>query len=186
MLTLTLKDLFLLWRNKTALFWVIVFPLAFGLTYGAIIAGVVGDRARMGIALVDEDQSPASKALAAKLAQHESVRLVTSLAHGQTFDGGSAAQQVRRGDLTAYLILRPGFGESLRSFGQRGKKIELGIDPSRQAEAGFLQGMVTEATFSLLVDQFKNPEEIREWLKVGRQEIEHAQDLTGTASRRSC
>jgi len=37
-----------------------------------------------------------------------------------------------------------------------------------------------EATFSLLVDQFKNPEEIREWLKVGRQEIEHAQDLTGT------
>jgi len=180
MLTLTLKDLFLLWRNKAALFWVIVFPLAFGLTYGSIIAGVWGDRARMGISLVDEDQSPASKALAAKLAQHASVRLVTSLAHGQTFDGGSAVQQVRRGDLTAYLILRPGFGESLRSFGQRGKKIELGIDPSRQAEAGYLQGIVMEATFSLLVDQFKNPEEIREWLKVGRQEIEHAQDLTGT------
>ena len=39
MLTLTLKDLLLLWRNKTALFWVIVFPLAFGLFYGAIIAG---------------------------------------------------------------------------------------------------------------------------------------------------
>ena len=39
LLTLALKDLFLLCRNKTALFWVIVFPLAFGLTYGSIIAG---------------------------------------------------------------------------------------------------------------------------------------------------
>ena len=38
MLTLTLKDLLLLWRNKAALFWVIVFPLAFGLFYGAIIS----------------------------------------------------------------------------------------------------------------------------------------------------
>jgi len=35
MLTLTLKDLLLLGRDKTALFWVIVFPLAFGLIYGA-------------------------------------------------------------------------------------------------------------------------------------------------------
>ena len=34
MLTLTLKDLLLLWRNKAALFWVIVFPLIFGLFYG--------------------------------------------------------------------------------------------------------------------------------------------------------
>ncbi|MCI0361873.1 MAG: ABC transporter permease [Planctomycetaceae bacterium] len=180
MLTLTVKDLLLLWRNKAALVWVIVFPLAFGLTYGAVIAGNAGRRAKLGIALVDEDQSPASKALAARLAQHQSVRFVTSLADGQPFDGESAAQQVRRGDLTAYLVLRPSFGESLRSFGQGGKKIELGIDPSRQAEAGFLQGIVMEATFAVLADQFTNPEEIRKWLKVGRQEIEHARELTET------
>ena len=61
-LTLAWKDLFLLGRNKTALFWVIVFPLAFGLVYGAIIAGKAGRRAKIGMALVDEDQSPASKA----------------------------------------------------------------------------------------------------------------------------
>ena len=179
-LTLTLKDLLLLGRNKMALFWVIVFPMAFGLIYGAIIAGNAGRRAKMGMALVDEDQSPASKALSAKLAQHESIRLVTSLANGQTLDSESAAQQVRRGDLTAYLILRPGFGESLRSFGQGGKRIELGIDPSRQVAAGLLQGIVMEAVFSLLADQFTNSEEIRKWLKVGRQEIEHSRALTET------
>jgi ABC-2 type transport system permease protein len=179
MLTLTLKDLFLLGRDKTALFWVIAFPLAFGLIYGAIIGDHAGRRAKMGIALVDEDKSPTSIALADKLTQHASVRLVTSLADGQTFDGESAAQQVRRGDLIAYLLLRPGFGESLRSFGLQGKKIELGIDPSRQAEAGFFQGVVMEATFSLLADRFTNPEEMRKWLKVGQKGIEDARDLTG-------
>ena len=105
MLTLALKDLFLLGRNKTALFWVIVFPLAFGLTYGSIIAGVWGDRARMGIALVDEDQSPTSKALAAKLAHHESVRLVTSHAHAR-----AGLLHQKGGDVTglpASLIVLP-------------------------------------------------------------------------------
>jgi ABC-2 type transport system permease protein len=180
MLTLTLKDLLLLWRNKAALFWVIVFPLGFGLTYGAIIAGKAGHRAKMGVALVDEDNSTTSKALAARLAQHPSVRLVTSLEDGQTFDGQSAAQQVRRGDLVAYLVLRPDFGESLRTFGRSGKKIEIGIDPSRQAEAGFLQGIVMESTLSVLADQFTDPEEIGKWLKVARQEIERGEELSET------
>ena len=66
MLTLTLKDLLLLWRNKAALFWVIAFPLAFGLFYGAIISGSFGP-AKLSIAFVDEDKSAVSNALAQKL-----------------------------------------------------------------------------------------------------------------------
>jgi len=177
MLTLTLKDLVLLWRDKTAVFWVIVFPLAFGLFFGAIMGGQMGRRAKMGVAFVDEDQSAASKTLADKLAQHASVRLVRAQANGEPIDRDGAAQSVRRGDLTAYLLLHPGFGESLRSFGQDGKKIELGIDPSRQAEAGFLQGIMMEATFSILAEQFTNPEEMRKWLHLGRKEVEQARDL---------
>src|SRR5262245_3337396 len=111
MLTLTLKDLLLLGRDKTALFWVIAFPLAFGLVFGAIMGRPMGRRAKMGIALVDEDQSAASKALAGKLAQHASVRLVRAQTNGEPLDRDAAAQSVRRGDLTAYLLLLPGFGE---------------------------------------------------------------------------
>ena len=177
MLTLTLKDLLLLWRNKAALFWVIVFPLVFGLFYGAIIAGDFGQPAKMSIAFVDEDESAVSKALAQKLSDHASVRLVQTQAEGQPHDRDSAIQSVRRGDLTAYLLLHPGFGESLRSFGQDGTKIELGIDPSRQAEAGFLQGIMMEATFSILAKQFTDPEEMRKWLKAGQKEVEQAREL---------
>jgi ABC-2 type transport system permease protein len=177
MLTLTLKDLLLLWRNKAALFWVIVFPLAFGLFFGAIISGEFGPRAKMSIAFVDEDNSAVSKALAQKLSDHEAVRLVPTETEGQPHDRDSAIQSVRRGDGTAYLLLHPGFGESLRSFGQGGTKIELGIDPSRPAEAGFLQFIMTEAMFSILANQFTDPEEMRKWLKIGQKEVEQARDL---------
>jgi hypothetical protein len=177
MLTLTLKDLLLLWRNKAALFWVIAFPLTFGLTYGAIIASNAGRRAKMSIAFVDEDKSAVSKALAQKLSAHATVRLVQTQAEGQPHDRNSAIQSVRRGDLTAYLLLHPGFGESLRPFGQDGTKIELGIDPSRQAAAGFLQGIMMEATLSILEQQFTDPEEMRRWLKIGQKEVEQARDL---------
>lgn len=177
MLTLTLKDLLLLWRNKAALFWVIVFPLAFGLFYGAILSGHFGPRAKMNIAFVDLDQSGLSKALAQKLSDHASVHVVETRADGQPHDRDSAIQGVRRGDVAAYLLVRPGFGESLRSFDQDGTKIELGIDPSRQVAAGFLQGVVMEATLSILTNQLRDPEEIRKWLKIGQKEIEEARDL---------
>jgi hypothetical protein len=84
---------------------------------------------------------------------------------------------VRRGDLTAYLLLHLGFGESLRSFGQDGTKIELGVDPSLRAEAGFLQGVMLEATLSILAKQFTDPEEMRKWLKAWQKEVEQAQEL---------
>jgi hypothetical protein len=103
--------------------------------------------------------------------------LVQTQAEGQPHDRDSATQSVRRGDLTAYLLLHPGFGESLRPFGQDGTKIELGIDPSRQAEAGFLQGIMMEATFSILGQQFTDPEEMRRWLKIGQKEVEQAREL---------
>jgi ABC-2 type transport system permease protein len=131
----------------------------------------------MSIALVDKDKSAVSKALAQALSDHGSVRLVQTQAEGQPHDRDSAIKSVRRGDLTAFLLLHPGFGESLRSFGQDGTKIELGIDPSLRAEAGYLQGIMMEATFSILAKQFTDPEEIRKWLKAGQKEVEQVREL---------
>ena len=131
----------------------------------------------MSVALVDEDESAVSKALVQRLSDHASVRLVRTQAEGRPYDRDSAIRSVRRGDLTAYLLLHPGFGESLRSFGQDGTKIELGVDPSGRAEAGFLQGIILQATFSILAKQFTDPEEIRRWLKAGKKEVEQARDL---------
>lgn len=177
MLTLTLKDLLLLWRNKAALVWVIGFPLIFGLFYGAIISGRFGPRAKVSVAFVDLDKSTVSEAIAQKLSDHPSVRLVQMQVNGQPHDLDSAMQGVRRGDLAGYLLLPPGFGESLRSFGQAGTKIELGVDPSRQVAAGFLQGIVMEATLSIFTKQLTEPEAMRKWLEIGQKEIEQARDL---------
>src|SRR4051794_41791833 len=176
MLTLTLKDLLLLGRNKAALFWVIAFPLAFGLFYGAILSRNVAP-AKMSIAFVDEDKSAVSNALAQKLSAHATVRLVQTQAEGQLHDRDSATQSVLRGDLTAYLILHPGFGESLRPFGQDGTKVELGIDPSRQAAAGVLPGILLGGTVSIFRQQFRGPEGGRRGAKIGPKESQEARGL---------
>ena len=70
----------------------------------------------MSIAFVDEDKSATSKALADKLIDtHANVRFVTTQAEGQTMIAIPQHSSVRRGDLIAYLVLRPDFGESLRT-----------------------------------------------------------------------
>jgi ABC-2 type transport system permease protein len=175
--TLTCKDLLLLWRDKFALFWVFVFPLVYALFFGAIMGGMGVGRGKMAVAVVDEDGTDRSRALIEKLASSPSVRLQKEREDGRPFDRAEVANLVRRGDLTAYLLIRKGFGESLSSFAGDGKKIEVGIDPSRQAEAGFLQGILTEATFSVLFQQFSNPETMKKWVGQGRQELEKAKGL---------
>jgi ABC-2 type transport system permease protein len=178
-LTLTLKDLLLLRRDWFALFWVFGFPLVFGLFFGAIMGGMGGGgRGKMSVAIADEDRSDSSKALIDKLAKHESLRVQTSGPEGDPIGRDAASNGVRRGDLTAYLLIRKGFGESLLGFAADSKKLELGIDPSRQAEAGFLQGILMEANFSVLFQQFSNPDEMTRRLGEGRKQIEKAKDLT--------
>jgi ABC-2 type transport system permease protein len=166
-LTLTGKDLLLLWRDKFALFWVFGFPLAFGLFFGAIMGGMGGGRARMGVAVVDEDRTDRSRALIEKLYKHPSVRVQTTGADGSPVSQEEAANHVRRGDLTAYLLIRKGFGDSLMSFAGDSKKVEVGIDPSRQAESGFLQGILMEATISLVAQQFSNSPFMKQWFGPG-------------------
>ena len=75
MLTLTAKDLRLLARDKMALFWVLGFPLIFGLFFGVIAGGGAGEQGKISIAFVDEDDSPSSQALIKKLSEHGSLEV---------------------------------------------------------------------------------------------------------------
>src|SRR5262249_31418004 len=150
----------------------------YALFFGAIMGGMGGGRGKMSVAIVDEDGTDSSRALIEKLSKHESVRVQTTKDDGTPLGREEVANRVRRGDLTAYLVVRKGFAESLRSFSGDSKKIEVGIDPSRQAEAGFLQGILMEATFTVLFQQFSDPEGMSKWAREGRKEIEKAKGLS--------
>jgi len=144
--TIALKDLRILARDKAGFFWVLGFPFLMALFFGAIASGGSENRAAMPIAVVDQDRGPYSRAFLAELQKSEALQV-------REAPLDSARQLVRQGRLVAYVALWPGVGESF-GFGSDSAKIELGLDPSRRAEAGYLRGLVTAATFSTMRGQF--------------------------------
>jgi ABC-2 type transport system permease protein len=144
--TIALKDLRLLARDRAGFFWVLGFPFLMALFFGAIASGGGGNRAPMRIAVVDQDQTVYSRAFLASLRGSEALSVREA-----SLD--SARLLVRQSRLVAYVALLPGASRSM-GFGGDSARIEVGIDPSRRAEAGYLQGLVTQAVFTSLRGQF--------------------------------
>ena len=168
---LAAKDLRVLSRDRFALFWIFAFPLMFALFFGAIFGDSSGggSRSRVQLVIVDEARSEASARLIQALAEHESVRLVREESTAAEEESGlapvridsleQARAAVRRGDALAYLRIREGFEASPFALFGGGPEdvddaaaLEVGIDPSRTAEAGFLQGILMETVFGGLED----------------------------------
>jgi len=143
-LVMAWKDLHLLWLDKFALFWVAAFPMMMALFVGAIFGGS-GRTAGIGVAVVDLDATEASRAFVTALDASDAIRLEPP--RGDTpYTVDSARGRVAAGDVAAYLVVPHGYGEAgALPFGQPGPTLELGIDPARRAEAGYLQGLVVKA-----------------------------------------
>jgi ABC-2 type transport system permease protein len=156
LLTLALKDLRLLLRDRAGLFWVLFFPLLMAIFFGSIMGGGDDDGANtLPIAVVDEDGTDASRAFADRLAKSEALR-VEPLTRAEAIDA------VRKGRLVAYVALAKGFGEAGGLPFGADQPIEVGIDPSRRAEKGYLEGILMQSSFEGLVDQFSDPRRLQE------------------------
>jgi len=185
LLHLAVKDLRLLARDKFGLFWILAFPLMYAGFFGMIFGDSDGGgRGRITLVLVDEDQSPRSAALVGRLAEHESV----DVARGEEPERAvtlvpleEARDLVRRGKRAAYLRIPSGYGENpfaLFGGGDDAPRLELGLDPARTAEAGFLQGVLMETVFSGLSDVITDKDAVLEQIELGEEEIRDAQDVT--------
>jgi len=147
-LTIALKDLRLLARDKGGFFWVLGWPFLMALFFGFIFSGGNDDRAAMPIAIVDMDQSDFSRAFTAQLEKSAAL-------HASAAPLDSARLLVRQGKRAAYVALWPGAGRSFGFGGGDSAGIELGLDPSRRAEAGYLEGLVTQAIFTTMQAEFR-------------------------------
>ena len=144
--TIALKDIRLLSRDRAGFFWVLGFPFLMAIFFGSIFGGD-GGSGPIDVAAVDLDRSEYSGAFFRALRASEALRVVDA-----PLD--SAQTLVRRGRLTAYVALLPGAGAALGFGGGDSGAIELGIDPSRRAERGYLKGLVTQAVFTAMQGQF--------------------------------
>jgi ABC-2 type transport system permease protein len=152
-ITLAKKDIRILLRDKGSLFWVVGFPLLFALFFGAIFSGSGEQASGMRIAVVDEDQSEFSKKFINVLDSLPTTRL-------EMMERDSAFRKVRQGKKTACVVFKKGFGETMGVFSETAM-IEIGIDPARQTEGGYLVGVLTQTTFTLIQKQYASPDALR-------------------------
>jgi ABC-2 type transport system permease protein len=173
--TLALKDLRMLVRDRTAMFFTFLFPILFAAFFGMIFSGGGGSsERRLPIAIVDLDATPQSRAFADRLLAGDDL-LVTPAASREL-----ARAAVLDGTQLAYVVLPAGFAQSQRRlFAGESATIEVGVDPSRKAEAGMLQGILTKYAFMGVTQVFQDPSLAREQLAQARQALADAPEATG-------
>jgi ABC-2 type transport system permease protein len=139
---LGMKDLKLLFRKKGALFFALVWPLLVSIMFGFIFGGSGPRPMRIGVAIADNDRSASSQEFVTQFSARAGVDAVRMTRQ-------EALDEVRLGRRVAAIVLQQGFGEAqdrMRAgvFSGASPRIEIGIDPSRQNEAGILQSLLFE------------------------------------------
>jgi ABC-2 type transport system permease protein len=173
--TVALKDLILVVRDRFGLFWMLAFPLLIALFFGFLAGGGGESRAALPIAVVDRDQTGASRALVERLkarmvpGSDKDGRPARPMLSVQTLPLEEARDRVRKGELAAYIVIPRG-GGNVSPFGPFGPPLEVGYDPRRSAEVGFLQGILMETAYAGVQEQFSDPRKYREQIdKAGRE-----------------
>jgi len=136
------KDLRLFFADRRAVLMSVAAPIVIASFFGFIFGGD-GDRegaARVAMAVVDEDRSPISSALVARLTSDPALAVRT-----EPLD--QAREDVRRARLVAALHVPAGFGDDAAAafFGGGGRpkaRLNLLYDPSHATEAAMVQGIL--------------------------------------------
>lgn len=145
LLAIATKDLRQLARDRFGLFMVLGFPALMALFFGSIFSSGGGARGAMRVAFVVEEESALARRFGALLEADPSVRLYEAALDVATDD-------VRRGRAVALVRIREGFADGYGVFNEEG--VVVAIDPSRQAEAGFLQGVLIRSLMQALQEAF--------------------------------
>ncbi len=149
MIALATKDLRLLFRNKGRVFFTFVWPVIVTVLFGFAFGGSNDPSSKPRVAIVDDDNSDGSRALAKRL--EESFEL-------SPMNRADAENAVRRGQRTAYIVITKGFGTaSDRMFYGESRQVEVGVDPARRAEAGMIEGLLMKHASEDLQKMFNDP-----------------------------
>jgi linearmycin/streptolysin S transport system permease protein len=149
-IALALKDLRLLPRVKSGLFFTFAWPIIITVLFGFAFGGQnSNEQSKPRLSVVDQDNTDGSRAFVKRLDASFDLSPMSA---------ADAENAVRLGQRAAYIVLKPGFGEaSERMFYGKSKEIELGVDPARQAEAGMIQGLLMKHASEDMQKMFGDP-----------------------------
>lgn len=171
-LAIASNDLRLLVRDKAALFFTLFFPLGLAVFFGAIFGGGSGGGSKLDVALVLEDDGPKARAFADSLAADTALDVVRRTEEGTPLTRAEGERLVRRGAVSACVVVPKGFGGGLESlFAGGGIKLEGFVAPGRGAEAGLLTGKLNELAFRQMASGFSDPAELTGMLDRARSSL---------------
>jgi ABC-2 type transport system permease protein len=155
-LAILATDVRLLMRDRMGFFFAFFFPLLIAIFFGTIFSGEGRGTRAIPICAADEDRSPGSALFIGRLVKGAEFSVIQT-------DRQTAAESVRRGRKTAYLVILPGFGEAQkRVFWGEPPKVELGVDPSRKAESGMIEGVLMKYASERFQEALSDPAGMQE------------------------
>lgn len=170
-LALALKDLHVLARVRSAVFFTYLWPFLVAIMFGVIFAGPGRGSSRIGIAVCDEDRTPASEDFIARLQESGNLDILRA-------EREEAAALVRRGSRTAAVVLPRGFGETAqRMFYGAPPKVEVLIDPSRKAESAMIEGILFQQAARAMQRRLSDRAASQAMIQKSLQDLNAAHDM---------
>lgn len=147
-------------------FFTFIFPVIFAILFGLIFSGGgdAGEKGGVPLAVVNEDSGAASKEFVADLRKDKALDITDAASREE----GEA--MVRKGSASACVVIPPGFSTN-GLFAGRSTKLEVLTDPARGAEAGLLQGKLTQIAFQGMGRMFTDRSRMLDGLKESRDRV---------------
>lgn len=150
------KDLRLLVRDRAGFFFTFFFPLIFAVFFGTIFSSGGGPAPKLQVALAVADDSPAARRLAEALASASEFNLT------RVSTAEEARALVLSRKAVAAVVIPVGYGSAREAvFAGRPAEVQVGVDPSRAAESGMLQGVLQKYAFMDLATSMRDPAVMR-------------------------
>jgi ABC-2 type transport system permease protein len=142
LLAMIRKDLQIFFSDRRSVIVSFVVPIAIASFFGSIFSGPSknGQRARIAVAMIDQDGSAISKGILAGAQADSDLKVSTP-------SEDSARASVREGKLAAAIVIPKGFGEAAGAafFGDGDKPpLTMMFDPSRSIEQAMVRGVMTQ------------------------------------------
>lgn len=168
---LALKDLKLISRDWLGLIFIVGFPICMGVFFGMVGVQMSEGPTKTRLAVIDEDKTEYSQRFIELLRDDDNLEI-------ELCEKEDALEQVRRGKRVGALILPIGFGEKAGVlWSPEPAKLQMATDPSRQAEAGMLEGYVMKAMGQMVGDRFQDVDSMRPMIEDSKSQIAAAEDL---------
>lgn len=170
LLALTAKDLRMLARDKVGFFFAFIFPILYSSLFGSIMGGLRSASKGIDVVVVDEDKTPESREFIVELEGLEELHV----ARGEKAE---AQDMVRLGRKRAMILLPAGFGQARRQMFGNPPRIQIGLDPSRLAESGILQGVLTAQLYKGVQRMFTDPAAMDKQIDASLKEIRASKNM---------